>query len=448
MRVDRTVAVANSSVLTAVALSLLCGAASAQDLAPQRLTLDDARTKAVAASHHLAEARARVAAAEATVEARQAADRPVVGIAAGYTRTSHVTEFLVPGPTGVPRVLYPDLPDNYRTRLDMQWPIYNGGRTDALERAARAEASAAAADVAAAQNDLRLEVTRAFWAIVTAQSATEVLKESLARAQQHVEDARQRFAAGVVPPNEIPAAQAQESRQRMLLIEAGNQRALASAELARLIGVDLRQPVEPLDTLELRPTAPVAFDGLVNEARAMRNERRALEQRINAADEQRNAAQAGTRPTVSVTSGVDYASPNPRIFPRADRWDDFWDAGVTVGWSLWDGGRTRAEALQAANLATATRQRLAEFDSALTLEVQQRLLEIDSGRAAVTAAEDAVRAAAEARRVINERYMSGLISQTEALDAETDLLEAGLDRTRALANVRLAEARLERALGR
>ena len=63
-------------------------------------------------------------------------------------------------------MLYPDVPDNYRTRLDLQWPIYSGGRTDALERAARAEASAAAADVAAAQADLRLEVARAFWALV------------------------------------------------------------------------------------------------------------------------------------------------------------------------------------------------------------------------------------------------------------------------------------------
>ena len=65
----------------------------------------------------------------------------------------------------------------------LQWPIYNGGRTDALERAARAEASAASADVAAAQADLRLEVARAFWALVTARAASAVLEQSLARAQ-------------------------------------------------------------------------------------------------------------------------------------------------------------------------------------------------------------------------------------------------------------------------
>jgi outer membrane protein TolC len=434
--------------LLAVRLSVFSAAASAQGIAPLRLSLAEAETRAIAASHRLAEAQARAGAAEANAALTDAADRPVVRSSAYYQRTRHVTPFVTLGAPGGLTVLYPDLPDNYLTRLDFQWPIFDGGRTDALERAARAEASAATADVVAAQGDLRLEVARAYWAVVTAQSAAEVVNQSLARAQQHVEDARQRRAAGLVPPNEIAAAEAQESRQRMLLIEAENQRALASAELARLIGVDLLQPLDIVETLELPPPVTTPFDSLVTEARMMRGERRAIQQRVTAADEQREAAKAGTRPNVEITGGVDYARPNPRIFPRADRWDDFWDATVRVGWPLWDSGRTRAEVLQAANLAEAARQRLEEFDSILSLEVRQRLLEIDSGRAAVMAADEGVRAAAENRRVVNERFMAGLISQTDALDAETSLLEAELERTRAIATVRLAEARLDRAIGR
>jgi outer membrane protein TolC len=434
--------------LLVVRLSVFTGAASAQGIAPLRLSLEEAEMRALATSHRLAEAQALASAAEATVEIRDAADRPIVGAGASYMRTRHVTPFVTIGAPGGLTVLYPDIPDNYLTRLDFEWPIFDGGRTDALERAARAEASAAAADVAAAQGDLRLEVARAFWAVVTAQSAAEVVKQSLARAQQHVQDARQRRAAGLVPPNEIAAAEAQESRQRMLLIDAENQRALASAELARLIGVDLRQPIDVAESLELPPPVTSSFDSLVAQARMMRGERRALEQRVSAAAGQQEAASAGRRPNVAITGGVDYANPNPRIFPRAGRWDDFWDATINVGWSLWDGGRTRAEVLQAGNLTDAARQRLAEFDSVLALEVQQRLLEIDSGRAAVVAADDGVKAAAENRRVVNERFMAGLISQTDALDAETDLLQAELDRTRAIATVRLAEARLDRAIGR
>jgi outer membrane protein TolC len=59
-----------------------------------------------------------------------------------------------------------------------------------------------------------------------------------------------------------------------------------------------------------------------------------------------------------------------------------------------------------------------------------------------------VRAAAEARRVVGDRFAAGVATTTDVLDAQQALLVAELDRTRALAGVRLAEARLERAVGR
>lgn len=440
--------IATKNTKTVCGLFLFLTATAAAQEAPLRITLGEAQMRAIAASHRLAEARAREASAQDTVEIRRAAERPVVAVSAGYSRTNHVAEFIVPSPTGVPRVLYPDVPDNYRTRLDLQWPIYTGGRTDALERAARAEASAVAADVEATQADLRLEVARAFWALVTARATVAVLEQGVTRAQGHLDETRQRLRTGLIPPNEVASAEAQESRQRMLLIEARNQRDLSSADLARLVGVDLSQPVEPAADLDAGGALAGPIDRLVAEARAMRDERRALERRVEAAEHQGAAAEGGRRPAVSIAGGFDYARPNPRIFPRADRWDDSWDLGVGVSWSLWDGGRTRAEVAQAANVATAARQRLAEFDSLVALEVRQRLLEIDSGRAAVIAATDAVRAATEARRVVGQRYQAGVSTQTELLDADAALLQAELDRTRAMAAVRLADARLARALGR
>jgi outer membrane protein TolC len=192
----------------------------------------------------------------------------------------------------------------------------------------------------------------------------------------------------------------------------------------------------------------IAVDPLVAEAKASRQERRALEQRVGAADQLRAAAAAARRPSIAITGGVDYAKPNPRIFPRADRWDDSWDAGFTMRWSIWDGGRIAANVAQAASGAEAARQRLAEFDTVLPVEVRQRALDVESGRAAVAAADEAVRAASEARRVVGERYNAGVIPQIEVLDAEFALLQAVLDRTRALANLRLSELRLTRAVGR
>jgi outer membrane protein TolC len=49
---------------------------------------------------------------------------------------------------------------------------------------------------------------------------------------------------------------------------------------------------------------------------------------------------------------------------------------------------------------------------------------------------------------LSDRYDAGVATNTEVLDAQTDVLQAELTLTRALANVRLADARLARALGR
>ena len=423
--------------------------ARAQQVPPAvvRLTLDEARARALEASHRLAEARARESVALGALAAREAALLPTVSASAGYTRTNHVLEFVVPGPLG-PLVVYPDVPDNYRSRVDLQWAVYTGGRTDVLEQAARAEASASAADIQTARADLRLEVSRTFWAVVTARAAVAVVEQALERSGVNVADARQRLNAGLVAPNEVASAEAQQARQRMLLVEARNQRDVAAAELARLVGLDPSQPIEPVADLQPDDAAPPSFDVLTREGLAQRPERKALELRITAADLQRAAAEAGKRPVITVGGGIDYARPNPRIFPRIDRWDDSWDAGVAVTWSVWDGGRVDAEVAQAAGAATAVRARLREFDSVLAVEVRQRSLEIASGAAAVAAADEAVRAAAEARRVVGERYRAGVIAQGDVLDAELVLLQSQLDRTRALASVRLAEARLDRAVGR
>lgn len=437
-------------VLTAVLAMLAAGRIAAQGPPTLQLTLEAALSRSVEASHRLAEARAREAVAQAGVAVRESAERPTITASAGFTRTNHVLEFGIPGPIGIPTVIYPDVPNNYQSRLELRWPIYTGGRTDALERAARAEADAAGADVQAAQADLRLEVARAYWAVVTARASLGVLEEGIARSQAHVTDVNQRYMAGLVPPNELSSATAQEARSRMLAIEARTQRDVAMADLARLIGVAPDQPIEPTADLGRATAAnqPFALAPLVETARAARQERRALQQRVTAAEAQRDAAAAGRRPTIQVLGGVDYARPNPKIFPRVDRFQDSWDAGVGVNWPLWDGGRTVAEVAQATAVSQAATHRLAEFDSQLGVEVRQRALEVESAVAAVAAANSGVTAAADARRVVEERYRAGVIAEIEVLDAEYALLQAQLDLTRAQAAVRLAEARLTRALGR
>ncbi len=412
------------------------------------LTLDDAVAQGLANSLRLAELEARQDSAEAVEQRRAAAKRPSVAAQAGYSRTNHVDEFAIVQP-GLPRqVVYPDVPDNYRTRLDLQWLFYTGGRLDALERAARAERQASGEDLVAARADLRLEITRAFWALVTAREAEQVLVRSLDSIGAYVRDLRARLDQGLIPPNELLSAEAQQSRERVVSIEAANARGIAEADLRRLLGTQGPASIEPAARLDAAVGAAGNVDQLIAEAISRRPERRALAERVQGARARMEAAKAGLLPQVGLSGGFDYARPNPRIFPRSDRWEDSWDVSVNASWTLWDGGRTSAERADAAALARVAEARLADFDRQVTFEVRQRQLELDSSRAAIAATADGVRAAAEARRVVAERFAAGVVTNTEVLDAQTALLQAELDRTRALASARLAEARLARAVGR
>jgi outer membrane protein TolC len=414
---------------------------------PLVLTLEDAIQRGLAASRRIDEAGARQDAADAVAGQRRAAALPQLNVLASYTRTNHVDEFGVLMPTGQLRVIYPDVPDNYGTRLDMSWPLYTGGRLERLERAARQESAAAAADVDALRADVRLEITRAFWALVVARESQRVIDESLVRTRAHVGDVRSALDAGLVPPNDVLTAEAQESRQRMLSIQAKSARDIAEAELARLVGLPLGTSIQPEARLD-----PVAASAnaqlLVVQALEQRQDRRALLERIGAATLREDTAARGRRPSLAIGGGVDYARPNPHIFPRQQIWKESWDASVKLSWPLFDAGRSAAELAEATASRRALQARLDELDSMVALEVRQRLSEIEASRAATLAADAGLRAATEALRVVNDRFREGVAVSTDVLDAQVMVLQASLDRTQAAAGEHLAEARLQRALGR
>ena len=450
--------------ITFVVLSCLTPLTLAAQPAAIRLTLADAIARGFETSHRLAEGRAREQGAQAALRGAQAGDKPTVTATGGYLRTNHVPEFAF-NQGGARVVVFPDIPDNFSTRVGMQWPIYTSGRVDALERAAEAETKAVAADIDTTRGDLRFEIVRAYWAAATAREAVRVLEESTTRADAQLRDARQRFDVGLIPPNEVSSLEAQRSREQALLIEASNARESTLIELRRLIGVGHMTVVELADALdasasarpdtgELRRDLAVAASGreggpdLVAEAIDQRPERKALTFRLGGIEAREKAAMSANKPVVAVAGGFDYARPNSRIFPRRGIWQESWDVGVNVSWSFLDFGRTKAQIAEVAAAAAATRERLAEFDSVVAAEVRQRLLDVETSQAMVRAATDAVRSAADARRVIGDRFNAGVATSTDVIVAQVAMLENELARTRALAGVRLAEARLHRVLGR
>jgi outer membrane protein TolC len=437
---------ARTAQILLIAAGVLSAApAPAQTPAPLRITLDEALARAIETSHRLAEGRARQQSAEATVDVERKADDPTVTALAGYTRTNHVAEFGFGQPV---RLIYPDIPDNFRTRLELAWPVYTAGRVDALARAAQAEATASGLDLETTRLDLRLEVARAYWALVTAREAARVLEAGLVTADRSLVDVRNRFEAGLLPPNDVTRSESQRARQELLLIEARGRIETTSLDLRRLIGEGDTTPIEPADALDVPFSEDGETQALITEALAQRPELGALTARADGVDARIEAIATQRRPNLAVVSGVDYARPNPRIFPRRTTFEESWDVSLNLSWQFWDSGRAAAERTEAQFQALSIRERRADVETQVRADVRKQLVELASARAALVPARLAVTAAQETNRVLDDRFEAGVATTLDVLDAQVSVLQAELDRARVLAEIKLSEARLARVLGR
>jgi outer membrane protein TolC len=437
----------------AVMLILGAGPTWAQSQGPTPLSLDEAIRRAVEGAPRVAQRQAREAAAEAVTRGRAALARPIFSTSLGFQRTNHVEDFGFRQANGEFQVIFPDVPNNYRARAELTVPLYTGGRVEALVASGDADVRAAQASRHATEADLTLEVSMAYWAVVTARERVTLMARSLARADGSLAEVTALVDTGILPPNDRLSAQAQRARQQVQVIEAEQAAAIAEAGLARLIGSRIGEALL-LTTPVTRPDpaamelVTIPIEALLARAGTTRPERRALVERQISLEAAAEAARARTRPQVAAVAGVEPARPNMRFIPRTDEWRTGWDVSVQMNWSLWDGGRAQAEAAATVAEREAVGAEVREFDQVLGVELQRRVLDVVTTRAAIQASSEAVAAATEARRVVGERFTAGVATTTDILDAEVSQLEAELERNRLQASLRVGEAQLVRAVGK
>ena len=216
----------------------------------------------------------------------------------------------------------PDIPDNYRSRLELQWPLYTGGRGSPRSNAPRgAEARRRPSTSDAARADLRLEIARAYWALVTAARTAARRRANRLRALRRTRGRAQAARRRPRPAERCAARRGAGVAAADAGIQARGNRDVAEAELARLVGDPPGTPISRRAALGRAGAVERGLDALVAEARvsaagACGAARSASTRRESAA----KAAAGSHRPTVGVGGGFDYARPNPRIFPREREW--------------------------------------------------------------------------------------------------------------------------------
>lgn len=410
---------------------------------PGKLTISMARAVELALRQHpnVRTARAQAEAAEGRVEQSRVPLEPTLGVAGTLAAQSQST-FSRNGSTSGG---FFTEQESTPLSATANWRITDFGQTRANIRAAQATAEAASASVDTTALDVRQQVELAYLESVARRRLVIVAQATVKSEEGHVDQAKRFVAAQAHDPIEVAQAQSRLANAESTLAQAQANEALALANLRAAIGW-----IDPTRTIVVDPNWPVPSSEeppqlaqLVDTARQHRPDIVALDKDIEAANESLIAAQAERRPVLSATASAGW-TPNSQI-----TWSPqpTWQAGLTLSWLAWDGGKSRADAHVAhANLEVSIAQR-DELLVTLTSQLESARAQIVTNRAAVQAATEGVTAAQAELQLANARYAQGLGSQIELADAQTAVTTAQGNLVTAQWQLADAWANLRRQLG-
>ncbi|MBI4915176.1 MAG: TolC family protein [Acidobacteria bacterium] len=436
----------------ALAVALLCLTSAATANAETiRLDANAAAERVVAVSHGALASAARVEAARAFVAAADASRLPAVAATATVARRSSVPEFAVPlaGAQAPPVVIAPDITTTYATGVRATQVLYSGGAISAGRQASRDDLAATDAARSQALADLRLTARLAYWDAVRADAGREAATAQQQRAERLLTDTRALLDAGMAVRADLLAAESRHASARVQVSRAETRAVEATARLRSLLLLGDGDTLELADRLGTSlPAPPGDLAKLQRDALATRPELAALAAQRAALAARETAVLAQARPSLALAAQWDLARPNQRYFPLADEWNDSWSVGLAAGWTLFDGGRARADAAasRAGQRALAEEREDAARRVALDVELARR--DVESALDEVGAADAAHAAATERERASLERQQAGLATMVEMLDAQADLAAAELQQIDVRATAWIAAARLQRAVGR
>ena len=343
-------------------------------------------------------------------------------------------------------------------QLELSWALINPARNPAIA-AARDRYEKAKNDYLIGLRELRLQVAEAYFELQKADEQVRIGQQSVRASLVSLRDARARFQTGVATKLEVLEAETQLARDQQLLTNAllgrsasGIGQAAARRNLASLL--DLPQDVTPTAKDPSRPVGvwlPSLQESIVA-AYAFREELDQLLLDISIANSTANEALAQVQPLLNIFNrfsggrSFGYANqPNPTT--EVESWSVDNTVGLNLRWTLFDGGRARAEYRANKQRAEENRYNFARERDQIRREVEENWYTLEQNNRNITTTSREVLSARESLRLARLRFQAGVTTQREVVDNQRDLTQAEVRWSNAIADYNISLARLRRFTG-
>jgi outer membrane protein len=295
--------------------------------------------------------------------------------------------------------------------------------------------------------EVELQARESYFNYARARAALYVALSAQAQAEAHQRDVTALVNAGSLARVELMRADSQVALARVTVSRTRALVATVRALLFTLMHHDGTDDLTLSDNFEeVLPPLTETSDAILAKALSKRTELRQLRTTLEALEHTVDAAQGQQLPVLALGAQADYANPNQRYFGAAHEWNESWALFAALSWSPNDWATYGKTAEQGRADIAQTLADLERLEDGLRVEVARAFEDYNSAQASLVSARIGIAAADESYRVRREQFRAGAAVATDVIDAEGELRSTRLDLVNAVIDMRIAKARLDRAV--
>ena len=284
-----------------------------------------------------------------------------------------------------------------------------------------------------------LNTEKAYFQFLQAKTFLKIANASKAQIDAHIKDLQNMYEQGMIHKKDLLSAQVKSSEVELLILQAQNAVQLSRSALCLAIGYPQDKNIEVAESLSFEDYV-FPLDSAV--AWAIRNavDVRLLDVGLAASKKQVTLAWEGLLPSLAGMFYYDYEKPNREL---KNDWYDHWTAVGAIKWDIFNWGGNIAAVSKAKEQKKQMEFMRKSAMDGIALQARAAYLSMDEKRRKLDVAKKELEVAEENYRVTSDLFHAGAATNSELLDAHTDLTRAKLNRNQYLAEYNMKKAELE-----
>lgn len=331
--------------------------------------------------------------------------------------------------------------NSHSNGLTASLPIFTGGKLKGTIKQAKANYQYNQVGVQRTYNEMRSTVTDGYFTMLQADNMQKLSAESVARLEDHLKNVQAQYDVGVVAKVDVLRSQVELANAKQTLIQAENSYQVAEANMNKIVGLPMDTNLK-LDNLLVYNAYDQNMDDCLAYAAEHRPELMQAQYNVDAAKGALMVARSGHMPQVAASASQSWSDTN---WPGDEKGN--WGVGVNVSMNVFDTGVTLSKIHGAEADLKKAEETYRDTVNAVNLDVRSNYLGLREAEKRISTTKLAVEQADEDYRIAQLRYMSGVGTNTDVLDAQVALTQAKTNYTKALYDYNTSKTALETSIG-